>query len=321
MHALTGVQPSGTAHIGNLFGAMLPVIELSQKHPNSFVFLADLHALTTVQDAKKLKEDSLKLAADILALGLNPETTIFFRQSSVAAHAELAWILSTIAPMGLLERAHSYKDKVAKGIDASVGLFTYPILMAADILLYKPNFVPVGKDQKQHLEIARDLAQKFNHLFGETFVLPEPIISEETAVIPGIDGQKMSKSYGNTIDIFGTEKQLKKQIMSIVTDSAEVEEKKEPEGNTIYELYKLFATEEEVQQMAADFRAGGMGYGDAKKRLFEKANTFLAPFREKREALLQNPKELEEILEIGKKKAEVRAQRMLEKVYKKVGLR
>lgn len=321
MHALTGVQPSGTAHIGNLFGAMLPVIKLSQKYPNSFVFLADLHALTTVHNAKKLKEDSLKLAADILALGLNPETTLFFRQSRVSAHAELAWVLSTIAPMGLLERAHSYKDKVAKGIDASVGLFTYPILMAADILLYKPNFVPVGKDQKQHLEIARDLAQKFNHIFGETFILPEPIISEETAVIPGIDGQKMSKSYGNTIDIFGTEKQLKKQIMSIVTDSAEVEEKKEPEGNTIYELYKLFATKEERVQMAADFRAGGMGYGNAKKRLFEKANSFLSPFREKREELLKNPKKIEDILEKGAEKAEVRAQRMLEKVYKKVGLR
>ena len=321
MRALTGIQPSGTAHIGNLFGAMLPVIELSKKHEDTIVFLADLHALTTVHDTEKLKEDSIKLAADILALGLDPEKTIFFRQSRVSAHAELAWVLSTIAPMGLLERAHSYKDKVAKGIDASVGLFTYPVLMAADILLYKPDAVPVGKDQKQHLEIARDLAQKFNHIFGETFPLPEPIISEETAVIPGIDGQKMSKSYGNTINIFGTEKQLKKQIMSIVTDSTPVEDPKKPEGNTIYELYKLFANAEEVAQLAADFRAGGMGYGEAKKRLFEKANAFLSPFREKREALLKNSKKLEEILENGAKKANAMAEKTLEEVYKKVGLK
>jgi len=320
MRAFTGVQPSGTAHLGNLFGAMLPVIELSKKHPDSLVFLADLHALTTVHDAQKLRDDTIKLAADILSLGLDPEKTIFFRQSSVPAHAELAWILSTVAPMGLLERAHSFKDKIAKGIDASVGLFTYPVLMTADILLYKANLVPVGKDQKQHLEISRDLAQKFNHVFGETFPLPEPIISEDTAVIPGIDGEKMSKSYGNTIDIFGNEKHLKKQIMGIMTDSTPVEDPKEPEGNTIFQLYSLFANSKEIENMADAFRAGGMGYGDAKKMLFEKANTFLTPFREKREQLLEHPKKIEEILERGAEKASSIAEKTLDEVYEKVGL-
>ncbi len=320
MRALTGIQPSGTAHLGNLFGAMLPAISLSKQHPGSVIFLADLHALTTVQDSAKLKSSILDLATDLLALGLDPEKTIFFRQSAVSAHSELAWILGTLAPVGLLKRAHSYKDKTARGFEPSVGLFTYPVLMAADILLYDPEVVPVGKDQKQHLEIARDLATKFNATFGEAFSLPEPLISEETAVVPGTDGQKMSKSYGNTIEIFAPEDLLKKQIMSIVTDSKTVEEPKDPEGNPIFEIYKLFAEKSEIEDFASKFRGGNFGYGDAKKMLFEKANTFLVPFRARRAEYAQNPEKVREILEKGAEKANFLAAKKMEKIRKKVGL-
>ncbi len=320
MRALTGIQPSGTAHLGNLFGAMLPAISLSKQHPGSVIFLADLHALTTVQDSAKLKSSILDLATDLLALGLDPEKTIFFRQSAVSAHSELAWILGTLAPVGLLKRAHSYKDKTARGFEPSVGLFTYPVLMAADILLYDPEVVPVGKDQKQHLEIARDIATKFNATFGEAFSLPEPLISEETAVVPGTDGQKMSKSYGNTIEIFAPENLLKKQIMSIVTDSKTVEEPKNPEGNPIFEIYKLFAEKSEIEDFASKFRGGNFGYGDAKKMLFEKANAFLAPFRARRAEYAQNPEKVREILEKGAEKANFLAAKKMEKIRKKVGL-
>jgi tryptophanyl-tRNA synthetase len=320
MRALTGIQPSGTAHLGNLFGAMLPAIQLSRQNDQCIIFLADLHALTTVHDPKKLSDSVLDLAIDLLALGLDPEKTIFFRQSDVPAHTELAWILSTLAPMGLLQRAHSFKDKTAKGIEPTVGLFTYPVLMAADILLYDPDVVPVGKDQKQHLEIARDLAEKFNHHFGETFVLPEPQISEQTAVVPGVDGQKMSKSYGNTIEIFADEKVLKKQIMSIVTDSTDVDEPKEPEGNTIYEIYKLFASEDDCRDLADRFRAGGMGYGHAKKELLEKANSYLQPLREKREQMAADTDFVADILKEGAQKAKDIADQKLEVVKERIGL-
>lgn len=320
MRALTGVQPSGIAHLGNLFGAMLPSIALSEQHPGSVIFLADLHALTTVQDREKLKKSTLDLATDLLALGIDPEKTIFFRQSDVPAHCELAWILSTIAPTGLLNRAHAFKDKTARGFEPSVGLFIYPVLQAADILLYDADIVPVGKDQKQHLEIARDLATKFNTIFGETFLLPEPQISEETAVVPGTDGQKMSKSYGNTIEIFAPENLLKKQIMGIVTDSKTVEEPKKPEGNPIFEIFKLFANPSEIEVFAAQFRGGNFGYGDAKKILFEKVNDFLKPFRERREEYAKNPKQVLEILKKGAERANILAARKMEKVRKKVGL-
>lgn len=320
MRALTGIQPSGITHWGNLFGSMIPITKLCNEYSGSFFMIADLHALTTMTDPKKLKKESFELALDLLALGVDPEKTIFFRQSDVPQHGELAWILSTITPMGLMERAHSYKDKVAQGLDANVGLFTYPILMASDILLYDIDLVPVGKDQKQHLEIARDLAQKFNHHFGDTFLLPEPKIAEEVAVVPGIDGQKMSKSYGNTIEIFAEEKQLRKQIMRIETDSKTVEEKKDPEGNTIFELYKLFTQKKEQEAMAAQFRAGNFGYGEAKQILFEAANTFLTPLREKRKIIAEDPKHIRKILEEGGEKARIRAKRKMEKVQKKVGL-
>jgi tryptophanyl-tRNA synthetase len=320
MRVLTGLQPSGIAHLGNLFGAMLPVIELAQKHEGTVVMLADLHSLTTIQDAAKLKEYTRELAIDLLALGLDPNKAIFFRQSDVPAHTELTWILSTITPMGLLQRAHSFKDKTAKGFEASAGLFTYPVLMTSDILLYSPDVVPVGKDQKQHLEMARDLAEKFNHIYGETFKLPQPQISEATGVIPGTDGQKMSKSYGNTIEIFASEKKLKKQIMGVVTDSTPVDEPKEPKGNNVFELYKLFAEKRQLDEMANRLRAGGYGYGDAKKALFEAANTFLKPLRENREILANSPEIVDKILEDGKQKAAEIADKKLAEVKKRVGL-
>ncbi|QQS58858.1 tryptophan--tRNA ligase [Candidatus Peregrinibacteria bacterium] len=320
MRALTGIQPSGIAHLGNLFGAMFPIIDLAKEHEGSIIMLADLHTLTTVQNATQLRKNTFNMAVDLLALGLDPEKTIFFRQSDVPAHAELTWILSTITPMGLLQRAHSFKDKTAKGIEASTGLFTYPVLMAADILLYDADMVPVGKDQKQHLEITRDIGQKFNHLFGETFLLPEPIISEETAVVPGIDGEKMSKSYGNTIEIFADEKTLKKQIMSIVTDSAPVEAPKDPERNTIFQLYCLLASKEEQEVFAEQFRAGGLGYGKAKNILFEKANAFLAPLRAARQKIENDKEKVEKILEKGAEKARFLAEKKMQKVKRRVGL-
>ncbi len=320
MRALTGIQPSGITHLGNLFGAMLPIVDLCTKNPDSVCMLVNLHALTTVHDAKQLSQNTFDLAVDMLALGIDPKETNFFRQSDVPEHTELTWILSTLTPMGLLQRSHSFKDKTAKGIEASVGLFIYPVLMACDILLYDADVVPVGKDQKQHLEIARDLAEKFNHTFGETFVLPEPQISETTAVVPGVDGEKMSKSYGNTIEIFADEKTLKKQVMSIVTDSTPVEEAKEPKGNTIYQLYCLFADEAEKREFAERFRAGGMGYGDAKKILFEKANAFLAPLREKRMQILAKPDFVNDVLAEGAKKARIIAGKKMSEVRRKVGV-
>ncbi len=299
---------------------MLPISDLCSKNPGSVCMLVNLHALTTVQDAEQLGKNTYELAVDMLALGIDPDKTLFFRQSDVPEHCELTWILSTLAPIGLLQRAHSFKDKVAKGIEPSAGLFLYPVLMACDILLYDADIVPVGKDQKQHLEITRDLAEKFNHTYSETFVLPEPQISEETAVVPGTDGQKMSKSYGNTIEIFAEEKALKKQIMGIVTDSTPVEEPKEPKGNSIYQLYCLFANEAEQQELAEKFRAGGMGYGDAKKILFEKANTYLAPLRKKRTAMAAKPDLIHDVLNEGAKKAREICGKKMEEVKRKVGV-
>ncbi|HEU4456793.1 MAG TPA: tryptophan--tRNA ligase, partial [Longimicrobium sp.] len=244
---LTGLQPSGTLHVGNYFGAIRPMVEL-QKEGEVFLFLADLHALTSTQNAEELRRYTREAAVDLLACGIDPERTPFWRQSDVALHAELMWILSTVTPMGLMERMVAYKEKVQKGIAANVGLFTYPILQAADILLYDADLVPVGKDQKQHLEATRDIAIKINEAYGAgTLKLPDALIGEDVAVVPGVDGQKMSKSYGNTIDIFPEEKALRKRIMSIVTDSTPLEAPKDPEGSTIVELYKLFASPAEVE--------------------------------------------------------------------------
>src|SRR6478609_2181360 len=256
MRILSGIQPSGILHIGNYFGMMQPAIEL-QKEGETFYFIADFHALTSVRDPEVLRENSRLVALDFLACGLDPEKSALFRQSDVPQVTELAWILSTVAPMGLLERAHSYKDKLARGMSANVGLFSYPILMAADILIYDSDVVPVGKDQKQHIEMTRDLAVKMNETYGQIFKLPEPRIQPATETVPGIDGQKMSKSYGNNIDIFGDEKETRKRVMSIVTDSTPVEAPKDPERSTIVQLYSLFASKAELANMKEQFKKGG----------------------------------------------------------------
>ena len=317
---LTGIQPSGTLHIGNYFGAMRPLIEL-QARGQVFAILVDLHALTTVRDAAALRANTASAAVDLLASGLDPEHSIFFRQSDVPEHAELLWILSCLTPMGLLERAHAYKDKVARGLTASAGLFVYPILMAADILLYDADLVPVGKDQKQHLEIARDLAVKMNEAYGEVLKLPEPEISEDVAVIPGLDGQKMSKSYGNTIDIFGEEKPIRKRVMGIVTDSTPLEDPKDPDHSTIVDLYRLFASPAEVEEMKAAFRAGGTGYGHFKQRLFEALWDHFAPMRARRQEILRDPGYVDEVLRAGAVRAREVAGATMARVREAVGLR
>lgn len=320
MRVLSGIQPSGQLHLGNYFGSMKPNIDLIGGAEFNLYFIVDLHALTTVQDPVKMKEYRRDAALDCLACGLDPEKAVFFYQSAVMEHAELSWILSTVSPMGLLERAVSYKDKVEKGIAASVGLFTYPVLMAADILLYDITVVPVGKDQKQHVEMARDIAMKFNHIYGEKFVVPEPRIKAELAVVPGTDGQKMSKSYGNTIPLFGDEKAIQKTIMGIVTDSKGVAEPKDPDSCTVYQIHKLFLSAAEAKALADKYRAGGLGYGDAKKLLFTTYMDYFGAMRKKREELAKDPKALEAIMAAGAEKARKTASKTMQKVRKAVGL-
>ena len=320
MRILTGIQPSGQIHLGNYFGAIQNVLGMQDKGHEVFLFLADFHALTTVRDPEALRQGSISAALDFLACGVDPERTIFWRQSAVPEVQELAWLLSVITPMGLLERCHSYKDKLAHGLDATHGLFAYPVLMAADILIMNADLVPVGKDQKQHLEVTRDLAQKFNNAYGEIFKLPDAYIPETVATIPGTDGQKMSKSYHNTIELFEPANSIKKKVMGIVTDSKTMEEPKEPEGNSIYELYKLFASADEVAEMAAKFRAGNYGYGHAKKELLAAYHRLFDPFREKREEFAKDPDALEDILREGAKKARATAAPLMEKVRAAVGI-
>lgn len=286
-----------------------------------YYFIADYHALTTVRDPEALRKNILNVALDYLALGLDPAKTVFFRQSDVPHVVELAWVLSTVTSMGLLERCHSFKDKVAKQIEPTHGLFAYPVLMAADILIYDSNRVPVGKDQKQHLEVTRDIAQRFNSIYGETLVVPEEEIEEATAVVPGTDGQKMSKSYGNTIEMFAPSKQIEKAVMSIKTDSRTPQEPKDPGENTVYRLYSLVATPAEREEMAIRFRRGGYGYGDAKKELARKVIEYFAPYRSKREVLARDPDRVREILEAGAKRARLVAEKTVERVYRRVGLR
>ncbi len=321
MRFLTGLQPSGQLHIGNYFGAIEPAVRL-QEQGEAFYFIANYHAMTTMESAQKLKENTRGLAVDFLACGLDPQKAVFFAQSAVPEVNELAWILSTLCPMGLLERCHSYKDKLARGFAASHALFAYPALMAADILLYDSDAVPVGKDQKQHLEVTRDLAGKMNDTFGEgLFKLPEPIISEVTAVVPGLDGQKMSKSYGNTLPIFGEEKPLRKLInKKVVTDATPLEAPKPTEGSIILALYKLFATPEEYAAMVADHERGGIGYGQFKKELFEAYWEYFRTARERREWLLANPGYVDEVLTQGAARAREEASRVLTRVRTAVGL-
>ena len=318
MRILTGIQPSGKLHWGNYFGAMKSMFDLQAKGEDMFMFIANFHAMTTVRDGKVLREATRELALDYLACGLDPEKSLMYRQSDVPEVQELAWYLSCLTPMGLLERCHSYKDKMAHGFEATHGLFAYPVLMAADILIMNADLVPVGKDQKQHLEVTRDLAQKFNNAYGEIFKLPDAYIPDSVATIPGTDGQKMSKSYHNTIELFDVS--VKKKVMGIVTDSQPMEAKKEPDGNSIYELYKLFATEDEVAAMADAFRAGGYGYGMAKKELLSAYHRLFDPFKARRDELAKDPDSLEDILQTGAKRARAAAAPTMEKVRRAVGL-
>ena len=319
MRILSGIQPSGTLHLGNYFGMMKPAIEL-QHRGEAFYFIADLHALTTVRDAGDLSENIRSVAIDFLACGLDPRKACFFRQSQVPAVTELAWILSTVTPMGLLERCHSYKDKLGQGVAPSHGLFAYPVLMAADILIYDSDVVPVGKDQKQHIEVTRDLVIKFNETYGPTLKLPEPSIRNETAVVPGLDGEKMSKSYGNTIGLFEEESAMRKKIMSLKTDSTPVEAPKAIENSTILALYKLVADPADYAQMENDFRAGGTGYGEFKKRLFAALWDYFAPMRARREEILTVPGYVEMVLRDGREKANRVAEEVMSRVRSATGL-
>jgi len=319
MRILSGIQPSGKLHLGNYFGMMRPAIEL-QERGQAFYFIANYHALTSVHDAATLRTNTLNVALDFLACGLDPARTVFFRQSDVPEVTELSWLLSVVTPMGLLERCHSYKDKTAKGIAATHGLFAYPVLMAADILLVQADLVPVGRDQKQHVEVARDIAIKFNLEFGEVFKVPTPEIRDTVAVVPGLDGQKMSKSYNNTIELFGTEKETRARVMRVVTDSKGLADPKDPATCNVFQLYRLFASPEQLTAMEARYRSGGFGYGDAKKALFEILWDTLAPFRARRQELEQNLDQVEEVLRAGAEKARTAARKTLDDARHAVGL-
>jgi tryptophanyl-tRNA synthetase len=326
MRILSGIQPSGVLHIGNYFGMMKPAIAL-QAEGEALYFIADYHALTSLRNPAVLRENCRRVALDFLACGLDPNRATFFRHSDVPQVTELTWILSTVAPMGLLERAHSYKDKLARGLAPTVGLFSYPILMAADILIYDSDVVPVGKDQKQHIEMTRDLAVKMNETFGQSepdgqiFKLPEARIRADTGTLPGIDGQKMSKSYGNNIDIFGDEKETRKRVMSIVTDSTPVEAPKDPAKSTIFKLYSLVASRDEIATMREKFLKGGTGYGDFKKQLFEKLWEYFAPMRKRREEILADESYIDNVLEEGAIRANEIADQVMKRVREAVGLR
>jgi tryptophanyl-tRNA synthetase len=320
MRILSGIQPSGALHIGNYFGMIRPAVAL-QAEGEALYFVADYHALTSLRDPEMLRANSRRVAVDFVACGFDPERATLFRHSDVPQVTELAWILSTVAPMGLLERAHSYKDKLARGMSANVGLFSYPILMAADILIYDSDVVPVGKDQKQHIEMTRDLAVKMNETYGQIFKLPEPRIQPATETVPGTDGQKMSKSYGNNIDIFGDEKEMRKRVMSIVTDSLAVDAPKEPATSTIFKLYSLVASNDEIADVRERFIKGGTGYGDFKKQLFEKLWQYFAPMRKRREEILKDKSYIDDVLARGARRANEIANQVMDRVRAAVGLR
>ena len=320
MRVLSGIQPSGTLHIGNYFGMMKPMIEYMDRS-ELFVFIVNFHALTSLHDAAVLRQNTLDAAADFLALGLDPERCIFWVQSDVPEVTELTWILSNVTSMGLLERCHSYKDKVAKGLTPLHGLFAYPVLMAADILLYQSEIIPVGRDQKQHVEVTRDIAERFNHVFGETFVLPSPEINDDVALVPGLDGQKMSKSYNNTIDIFTSKKELKKRVMSIVTDARAVEDVKDPDTCNLFALFRLFSTPEELEELRARYLAPGLKYSEVKKDLLERIWNHFEPNRDERERLTADPDIIRDILKTGADKARAIGVETLALVRERVGLK
>ena len=320
MRVLSGIQPSGKLHIGNYFGAMRQHLELQKEH-DCFYFIADYHALTSNPAPSEIADNTLDVAMDYLALGLDTEKTVFWRQSDVPEVTELTWLLSCVTPMGLLQRCTSYKDKVAQGLSPNHGLFAYPVLQAADILIYNSDLVPVGADQKQHIEVTRDIAMRFNNAYGETFVVPRDYIIESVAVVPGIDGRKMSKSYDNTIEIFEPESDVKKRIMKIVTDSTPVEEPKDPETCNVFALLKLVASDEELAEWENRYRKGGTGYGEAKKRLAELIIEYFKPFRQKRAELENNIDYVKEVLANGARRAKAVAGETLEKARQAIGLR
>ena len=318
---LTGIQSSGVPHLGNILGAIMPAIEMSKSTKNeSLFFIADLHSLTTIKNPELIKKNTYATAAAWLAFGFDTEKNIFYRQSDISEVTELMWILNCFTPYPMLANAHSFKDKSQNLSDVNSGLFTYPVLMAADILLYDANIVPVGKDQLQHLEMTRDIAGSFNHLMGEALILPESKVSENVMIIPGTDGKKMSKSYDNTINVFAEEKNLKKQIMKIMTDSLSLEESKNPENCNVFKIYKLLASDEEIEVMAQSYRNGGFGYGHAKNALLE---LILKKFSNERKAyseLMSNPETIEKKLKEGSEKAKKIASSVLQRVKKKLGI-
>ena len=317
--SLSGIKPTGTPHLGNYLGMIKPAIKMQQTH-ETFYFIADYHALTSTHDPNQLRENAYDLTAIFAALGMDFENHAFFRQSDIPEVTELTWILSCITPKGLMERAHAFKDAISKKQEVNMGLFSYPVLMACDILIYDSNFVPVGQDQRQHLEITRDLAIRFNHLFGEAFVIPEAIIQNDVATIPGLDGRKMSKSYGNVVPLMAPEKQFRKAIMKITTDSKTVEEPKEPETCNVFALYKCFSTESDQIELASRYRAGGMGYGEAKQLCFDALNAELSAPRENYLNIRKALPQLDGILESGRDKARNIARQVTERVRAKVGL-
>ena len=316
---LTGIKPTGMPHIGNLLGMYRPALAM-QDASECYFFVASYHALTTMRDPALLRQQTIDVAANWLALGLDPTRSVIWAQHDVPEVTELAWILACITSKGMMDKAHAFKDAVNKGREVNIGLYTYPILMAADILAFDSHVVPVGKDQKQHVEMARDMAQRFNHLFGETLVIPAPQIREDVATVPGLDGQKMSKSYNNTIEIFLPPKKLRKKIMGIVTDSKGVEESKDPDTCHVFSLYKLFATPEQQAELAAQYRAGGLGYGHAKQALFEVVDAQLAEARERYDHLMANPDEVRQVLAEGADRARTTARATLDRVRSAAGL-
>lgn len=320
MRVLSGIQPTGRPHWGNYFGAITQYIDL-QDNEQAFYFIANLHALTTVRDKEQLAQYTLDAAMDLLALGLDPDQAVLFVQSDVPEISELCWLLMTGAPMGLLERCHAYKDKKAKGLSADVGLFAYPVLQAADILGYDSDVVPVGEDQVQHIEVTRDIAGSFNHEFGEVFVLPKAKILDSSARVPGTDGEKMSKSYNNYLAVFDDVKPQRKQIMRIATDSRPMEEPKEPEGDVLFQLYSLVATDAERDEMAATYRQGGFGYGDVKKALADAAEAFFAEARAQRDDWSSRPDDVRDILKSGASLARRKAAEVLERAQSACGLK
>lgn len=320
MRVLSGIQPTGRFHWGNYFGAIRQYIAL-QNEEQAYYFIANLHALTTVREPEQLRQLTLDAAIDLVALGLNPDKAVLFVQSDVPEVSELCWLLMTGAPMGLLERCHAYKDKKAKGLTADTGLFTYPVLMAADILAYDSDTVPVGQDQDQHIEVCRDLAQSWNHHFGQTFVLPKAYIIESTAKVPGTDGEKMSKSYNNTLDLFEDPKAQRKKIMRITTDSRPMEQPKEPETDHLFQLYSLVANDAERSDMAALYRRGGFGYGEVKKALADAAERYFAEPRARRQELAANPQRVYEILADGASRARKKAAEVLLRAQRACGVK